>query len=138
MALSTIKRVGSGPSVYSPDGNHLSANALATAALSFAGMIEKLTKGEKQVGVLIPPSGPGIIVNMACLIRGKTVYNLNYTNTPETMDYCCGVAEVKTIITARVFVEKLKQKGLPMEKLLDKYKAEHIRVLSRQAQSSTM
>ena len=136
--IRTVKRVGSGPSVYSPDGNHLSANALATAALSFAGMIEKLTKGEKQVGVLIPPSGPGIIVNMACLIRGKTVYNLNYTNTPETMDYCCGVAEVKTIITARVFVEKLKQKGLPMEKLLDKYKVYYMEDLKEQLHKSTL
>lgn len=136
--IRTVKRVGSGPSVYSPDGNHLSANALATAALSFAGMIEKLTKGEKQVGVLIPPSGPGIIVNMACLIRGKTVYNLNYTNTPETMDYCCGVAEVKTIITARVFVEKLKQKGLPMEKLLDKYKVYYMEDLKGQLHKSTL
>ena len=90
--------------------------------MTFAKMIGDLTKGEKQVGVLIPPSGPGIIVNMACLIKGKTVYNLNYTNTPETMDYCCSIADVKTIFTARVFIDKLKQKGLPMDQLLDKYK----------------
>ena len=120
--IRTVKRIGSGPSVYSPDGHHLSANALAAASLTFAKMIDGLTKGEKQVGVLIPPSGPGIIVNMACLIKGKTVYNLNYTNTPDTMAYCCDVADVKTIFTARVFIDKLKQKGLPMDQLLDKYK----------------
>lgn len=120
--IRAAKRIGSGPSVYSPDGNHLSAYALAAGSFAFAKVFEKLTAGEKQIGVLIPPSGPGIIVNMACLIRGKTVYNLNYTNTPETMDYCCSVADVKTIITARVFVDKLKQKGVPIERLLDKYK----------------
>ena len=136
--IRTVKRVGSGPSVYSPDGNHLSANALATASLSFASIIEKLTKGEKQIGVLIPPSGPGIIVNMACLIKGKTVYNLNYTNTPETMDYCCNVADVKTIITARVFIDKLKQKGLPMEQLLDKYKVYYMEDLKEQLHKSTL
>lgn len=130
--IRTVKRIGSGPSVYSPDGNHLSAYALAAASFSFAKMIEKLTIGEKQIGVLIPPSGPGIIVNMACLIRGKTVYNLNYTNTPETMDYCCNVADVKTIITARVFVEKLKQKGVAIEKLLDKYKVYYMEDLKEQ------
>lgn len=120
--IRTAKKVGSGPSVYSPDGKHLSAHTLTTAVLSFARVIDKLTVGEKQVGVLIPPSGPGIIANMACLVRGKTVYNLNYTNTPETMDYCCGVADVKSIITAKVFVEKLKQKGINMDILLSKYK----------------
>ena len=136
--IRTVKHIGSGPSVYSPDGNHLSANTLATAALSFAGIFEKLTKGEKQVGVLIPPSGPGIIVNMACLIRGKTVYNLNYTNTPETMDYCCNVADVKTIITAHAFIDKLKQKGVPMEKLLDKYKVYYMEDLKGQLHKSTL
>ena len=130
--IRTVKRIGSGPSVYSPDGHHLAANALAAASLTFAKMIDGLTKGEKNVGVLIPPSGPGIIVNMACLIKGKTVYNLNYTNTPETMDYCCNVADVKTIITARVFIDKLKQKGLPMEKLLDKYKVYYMEDLKEQ------
>ena len=136
--IRTVKHIGSGPSVYSPDGNHLSANTLATAALSFAGIFEKLTKGEKQVGVLIPPSGPGIIVNMACLIRGKTVYNLNYTNTPETMDYCCNVADVMTIITAHAFIDKLKQKGVPMEKLLDKYKVYYMEDLKGQLHKSTL
>ena len=136
--IRTVKHVGSGPSVFSPDGNHLTANALATAALSFGAIIDKLTKGEKQVGVLIPPSGPGIIVNMACLIKGKTVYNLNYTNTPETMDYCCNVADVKTIITARVFVDKLKQKGVPMDQLLDKYKVYYMEDLKEKLHKSTL
>lgn len=136
--IRTVKHIGSGPSVYSPDGNHLSANALAAASLSFASMIEKLTKGEQQVGVLIPPSGPGIIVNMACLIKGKTVYNLNYTNTPDTMDYCCNVADVKTIITARVFVDKLKQKGVPMDQLLDKYKVYYMEDLKEKLHKSTL
>ncbi len=136
--IRTAKRIGSGPAVFSPDGNHLSAYELAAASLSFAKIIGELTKGEQQVGVLIPPSGPGIIVNMACLIKGKTVYNLNYTNTPDTMDYCCSIADVKTIITARVFVDKLKQKGLPMERLLDNYKVYYMEDLKGQLHKSTL
>jgi acyl-[acyl-carrier-protein]-phospholipid O-acyltransferase/long-chain-fatty-acid--[acyl-carrier-protein] ligase len=136
--IRTVKRIGSGPSVFSPDGNHLSANALATASLTFGAIIDKLTKGEQQVGVLIPPSGPGIIVNMACLIRGKTVYNLNYTNTPDTMDYCCNVADVKTIITAHAFVDKLKQKGVPMDVLLNKYKVYYMEDLKEKIHKSTL
>ena len=136
--IRTAKKVGSGPSVYSPDGKHLSAHTLTTAVLSFAKVIDKLTIGEKQVGVLIPPSGPGIIANMACLVRGKTVYNLNYTNTPETMDYCCGVADVKSIITAKVFVEKLKQKGINMDILLSKYKVYYMEDLKEMIPKRTM
>lgn len=136
--IRTVKKVGSAPSVYSPDGKHLSANSLATASLTFAKLIEKLTKNERVVGVLIPPSGPAIIANMACLIRGKTVYNLNYTNTPDTMDYCCKVAEVKSIITAKIFVDKLKQKGLPIENLLKNYKVFYMEDLKETISKSTL
>ena len=136
--IRTAKRIGNGPSVYSPDGNHLSGYAMAAASLTFAKIIADLTRGEKQVGVLIPPSGPGIIVNMACLIKGKTVYNLNYTNTPETMAYCCDVADVKTIITAKIFIEKLKQKGLPMDELLNKYKVYYMEDLKEKVKKPAL
>lgn len=136
--IRTAKHVGSGPSVYSPDGKHFSGYSLATAALSFAKIIDKLTAGEQRVGILIPPSGPGIIVNMACLVKGRTVYNLNYTNTPEVMDYCCGIADVKTIITARVFIDKLKQKGQDMDKLLSKYKVYYMEDLKGMLSKRTL
>lgn len=121
--IRTAKRKGSAPVVFSPDGKHFSGYSLATASLTFAKIFESLLdKGERSVGVLIPPSGPGIIANLALLIKAKTVCNLNYSSTPETMKYCCEVAQVKTIITAHAFVDKLKSKGMNLDVLLDNYK----------------
>ncbi|MCQ2062042.1 MAG: MFS transporter [Fibrobacter sp.] len=136
--IRSTKRKRNSPVVFSPDGKHLSGYSLATAAFSFSKMLEKLTKGEKCVGVMIPPSGPGIIVNMALLIKGKTVTNLNYSSTPETMDYCCNLADVKTIITAHAFVDKLKKKGVPLENLLDKYKVLYMEDLAKQLKKPTL
>ena len=136
--IRTAKRKKNSPVVFSPDGKHLSGYSLATAALSFSKLFERLTKGEKCVGVLIPPSGPGIIVNMALLIKGKTVTNLNYSSTPETMDYCCQIADVKTIITAKMFVSKLKQKGVDMDKLLSKHTVYYMEDLAKQLHKSTL
>lgn len=129
--IRTVKRKRSAPLVFSSDGKHFSAYSLATAALSFSRIFEKLVAGEKCIGLLIPPSGPAIIANLALLIRGKTVCNLNYSSTPETMNHCCKVAGVKTIITAKVFVDKLKQKGLPMDELLDNYRVLYMEDLSK-------
>ena len=119
--IRTAKRKKFSPMIFSPDGKHFSGFSLATAALTFSHVFAKLLGNEKCVGVLIPPSGPGIMVNLALLIKGKTVCNLNYSSTPESMDYCCKVAGVQTIITAHAFVDKLKQKGVPLEQLLDNY-----------------
>ena len=112
--LRTALRVQSSPSVFSPDGHHLSATALVAASLTFAKKIAKICP-EQNVGILLPPSGPGIIANLACLIRGKTVVNLNYSSPAETMDYCGARADLRTVITAKIFVHKLKERGLHLE-----------------------
>lgn len=136
--IRTAKRKRNAPVVFSPDGKHFSGFSLATAALSFSKIFDKLTKGEKCVGIMIPPSGPGIIVNLALLIMGKTVTNLNYSSSPETMDYCCKLAEVKTIITSKMFVTKLKQKGVDMDLLLDNYKVIYMEDLAKQLKKRTL
>lgn len=136
--IRTAKRKKNSPVVFSPDGKHLSGYSLATASLAFGALLEGLTKDEKCVGVMIPPSGPGIIVNMALLVKGKTVTNLNYSSTPETMDYCCQIAGVKTIVTAHAFVDKLKKKGVPLEVLLDKYNVYYMEDLAKQLPKSAL
>ena len=132
--IRAAKRRKSSPVVFSPDGKHFSGYSLATAALTFAHVFEKLLgKDEKCVGILIPPSGPGIFTNLAMLVKAKTVCNLNYSSTPETMNYCCKVAGVKTIITAHAFVDKLKQKGVDLEgKLFRDYKVYYMEDLGKQ------
>ena len=132
--IRAAKRKKNSPFVFSPDGKHFSGYSLATAAITFANIFDKLLgKDEKCVGILIPPSGPGIFTNLAMLLKAKTVCNLNYSSTPETMDYCCKVAGVKTIITAHAFVDKLKQKGVDLEgKLLCNYKVLYMEDVAKQ------
>lgn len=136
--IRTMKRKRFAPMVFSPDGKHFSGYSLATASLAFSRIFEKLVGDEKSIGVLIPPSGPGIMANLALLIRGKTVCNLNYSSTPENMNYCCQVAGVKTIITAHAFVDKLKQKGMNLDKLLDHYTIYYLEDLSRSLRKPTL
>lgn len=136
--IRTAKHKKSAPMVFSPDGKHFSGYSLATAAISFSCVFERLTSDEKCVGILIPPSGPGIMVNLAFLIRGKTVCNLNYSSTAENMNYCCNVAGIKTIITSRLFVDKLRQRGLDMDLLLDNHKVYYMEDLAKGMKKSTL
>src|SRR5437667_9714108 len=61
-----------------------------------------------MVGVLLPPSVPGALVNFAAILMGKVPVNLNYTISNETLASCAQQCNLKTVVTARVFLEKVK------------------------------
>jgi acyl-[acyl-carrier-protein]-phospholipid O-acyltransferase/long-chain-fatty-acid--[acyl-carrier-protein] ligase len=73
--------------------------------------------GQKMVGLLLPPSVPGALANFAALFAGKVPVNLNYTVSAETLASCIRQCEIKTVITSKAFLEKLKLK-LPCEPIL--------------------
>jgi acyl-[acyl-carrier-protein]-phospholipid O-acyltransferase/long-chain-fatty-acid--[acyl-carrier-protein] ligase len=79
--------------------------------------LRKIWAGQKMVGVLLPPSVPGALVNFAALFAGKVPVNLNYTVSAETLASCIRQCEIKTVITSKAFLEKLKLK-LPGEAVM--------------------
>lgn len=110
--LRTCKKVvRSGPSIYNPDGGHLSGYKLLCAVLAFSRQLKKIVGKEQNVGIMLPPSPAGIIVNMALWMLGKTNVNLNYTSAPDIVANCVRQADIKTVITSSLFIEKLKNRG---------------------------
>jgi len=77
-------------------------------ALVLARRLRKPWQGQEMVGVLLPPSVPGALVNFAAMLMGKVPVNLNYTVSNETLASCAQQCNLKTIVTARVFLEKVK------------------------------
>lgn len=110
--LRTCKKVvRSGPSIYNPDGAHLSGYKLLCAVLAFSRQLKKIVGKEQNVGIMLPPSPAGVIVNMALWMLGKTTVNLNYTSAPDIVANCIRQADIKTVITSSQFIEKLKNRG---------------------------
>jgi acyl-[acyl-carrier-protein]-phospholipid O-acyltransferase/long-chain-fatty-acid--[acyl-carrier-protein] ligase len=66
--------------------------------------------GQKMVGLLLPPSVPGALVNFAALLMGKVPVNLNYTVSEETLASCIRQCGIKTVLTSRTFLDKVKLK----------------------------
>lgn len=69
--------------------------------------LRPLWRDQKMVGVLLPPSIPGALVNWAALLLGKVPINLNYTTSSEGMASCAKQCELKTVVTSRQFLEKV-------------------------------
>jgi acyl-[acyl-carrier-protein]-phospholipid O-acyltransferase/long-chain-fatty-acid--[acyl-carrier-protein] ligase len=65
---------------------------------------------QKMVGLLLPPSVTGALVNFAVLLAGKVPVNLNYTVSEETLKSCISQCDIKTVITSKAFWEKIKLK----------------------------
>jgi acyl-[acyl-carrier-protein]-phospholipid O-acyltransferase/long-chain-fatty-acid--[acyl-carrier-protein] ligase len=64
-------------------------------------------RDQKMVGILLPPSIAGALVNWAAMLMGKVPINLNYTASNETMASCAKQCELKTVVTSRLFLEKM-------------------------------
>lgn len=110
--LRTCKKVvRAGPSIYNPDGGHLSGYKLLCAVLAFSRQLKKIIGKEQNVGIMLPPSPAGVIVNLALWMLGKTNVNLNYTSAPDIVANCIRQADIKTVITSSQFITKLKNRG---------------------------
>ncbi|WP_249979179.1 acyl-[ACP]--phospholipid O-acyltransferase [Vreelandella olivaria] len=95
----------------------LNAGQALTASILMAKRIGKLCPGQ-HVGLLLPTSTVGVITNMATLLAGKTIVNLNYTANQEALTFAITQANIGTVFTSRRFVEKLNQRGLDVDLLL--------------------
>ncbi len=70
-------------------------------------MREVLKPDEERVGVLLPPSNGGVIVNAALSLMGRVVVNLNYSASSEVMNACVQAAGLKHVLTSRKVLDKL-------------------------------
>jgi acyl-[acyl-carrier-protein]-phospholipid O-acyltransferase/long-chain-fatty-acid--[acyl-carrier-protein] ligase len=70
--------------------------------------LKKVWVGQGMVGIFLPPSVPGALVNQAAFLCGKVPINLNYTLSETTLAACTKQCDIKTVITSRKFLEKIK------------------------------
>lgn len=73
--------------------------------------------GQHMVGILLPPSVAGALVNHAALLLGKVPVNLNYTLSDEPLASCIRQCNLQSVITSQAFLDRLKVK-IPVRTLL--------------------
>ena len=111
--IDTAKRNGDELTVADSLAGPLTGNKFLTGVICFSRLIKKYSK-EQNVGLLLPTSSAGAIANMAAILRGKTVVNLNFSASREALHSSVTKAGIKTIYTSRKFMEKLAKKGVEL------------------------
>ena len=103
-------------------GVELSKTRFATAVFLFSKKLKPLLKNEQNIGLILPTTAAGAIANMALLSLGKTVVNLNYSSGDKSLNYAINLADIKTVITSKQFISKLKAKGFDLSNILNRVK----------------
>jgi acyl-[acyl-carrier-protein]-phospholipid O-acyltransferase/long-chain-fatty-acid--[acyl-carrier-protein] ligase len=81
-------------------------DALA-GTIFLARRLRKHWHGQRMVGILLPPSAGGAMVNFAALLAGKVPVNLNYTASNEVLESCARQCELETVVTSKAFLERV-------------------------------
>jgi acyl-[acyl-carrier-protein]-phospholipid O-acyltransferase/long-chain-fatty-acid--[acyl-carrier-protein] ligase len=90
-------------------GTRLTGRELLTRILAARSVLERvLAPDEKMVGVLLPPTAGGAVVNAALALSGRVAVNLNYTASQSILDTCIERARLKHVISSPAFLARVK------------------------------
>lgn len=87
---------------------HVSSWQAITGAVALARLFRPHWKGQRNIGLLLPPSVGGALLNLASTLTGHTTVNLNYTVGRAGLEGVVTQAALQTIVTSRLFVDKAK------------------------------
>jgi acyl-[acyl-carrier-protein]-phospholipid O-acyltransferase/long-chain-fatty-acid--[acyl-carrier-protein] ligase len=77
------------------------------SSIFLARRLRSVWAGQEIVGILLPPSVPGALVNFAAMLSGKIPVNLNYTSSNETLASCAEQCKLETVITTKLLLERI-------------------------------
>ena len=115
--IDTVKSQGSALAIADTLAEPMSATRALTAAIVFSKKI-KLLSPDQNVGLLLPNSIGATVANMAVMLNGQTLVNLNYSASEDSLLAAIEQAELPCLISSKRFIKKLQSKGVNFERLL--------------------
>ncbi len=85
---------------------HVSRFSALVGTIALGRALREHWEGQSRVGILLPPSVGGALVNFAAAMSGRTSVNLNYTAGKAGLTSACEQAELQTVVTSGMFVAK--------------------------------
>ncbi|MCC9601099.1 AMP-binding protein [Stieleria sp. JC731] len=108
MLIRTWRRRGGRLQVADSMGTELKGREALTRALALRRMLarEVMSPDETNIGILLPPSVGGVIVNVALAFDRRVAVNLNYTVSSEVINYCVDQVGIQHVLTSEKFLSK--------------------------------
>ncbi|MCL2873160.1 MAG: bifunctional acyl-ACP--phospholipid O-acyltransferase/long-chain-fatty-acid--ACP ligase [Betaproteobacteria bacterium] len=84
---------------------------LLKMSLALGRMASRLSRPGEKVGLLLPNAAPTVGLFLGLSAFGRIPAMLNYTAGTDGMQAACDVAQIRTLITSRTFIEQAKLGG---------------------------
>jgi acyl-[acyl-carrier-protein]-phospholipid O-acyltransferase/long-chain-fatty-acid--[acyl-carrier-protein] ligase len=88
-------------------GRRLTFGRALCGTLLFREVIARETRGQQNIGLLLPTTVGSALANLAITMLGKTSVNLNYTASAESLASAIRQSGLQWILSSRAFLEKL-------------------------------
>jgi len=88
-------------------GKRLNYGRTLLSVVVLARKLDKITRQQQKVGILLPPSVAAALANLAVTFLGKVSGNLKYVVSEQLITSAVEQCGIETIISSRRFVEKL-------------------------------
>ncbi len=102
-----------------PNGKQLNYVETLTGAILLARRLRPTLGDTPMVGLLLPTTLAGALANIAVALLGKTAVNLNFTASREAMLSAIRQCQLRHVISARAFRERLRIDLGPEVEILD-------------------
>ncbi len=106
--LQTCKTQGSQLAFADSSGAQVTFSQALAKSIFLTGRLQPIWKNQDKVGILVPPSVGGALVNWAALLMGKIPVNLNYTLSPEGIASCLEQCGITDLVVSGKLMERLK------------------------------
>ncbi len=111
--FASAKKYWSQPAMTELSGRTLTYGEALTGGLLFAGALDRKCENERMIGVMLPACTGAALANLATVLSGRTVVNLNFTSGPAALDSAIEQSGLRTIITSKQFLAKAKLETKP-------------------------
>jgi acyl-[acyl-carrier-protein]-phospholipid O-acyltransferase/long-chain-fatty-acid--[acyl-carrier-protein] ligase len=105
--IKTARRNFSKPAIADTTGKDLTFGKTLIASILLGNEIKRIAKDQEMIGVLLPSTVGGALANIAIPLIGKIPVNLNFTASADAFNSSIRQCNIKTVITARAFAEKI-------------------------------
>jgi acyl-[acyl-carrier-protein]-phospholipid O-acyltransferase/long-chain-fatty-acid--[acyl-carrier-protein] ligase len=94
-------------------GKKFTCGTMLVASLIIKNVLDRKLAPEQAIGVLLPASCGGALVNVGVLLAGKTPVNLNFTTSSENIAFAVRACSITTVITSKLFMKRMGHLTIP-------------------------
>jgi acyl-[acyl-carrier-protein]-phospholipid O-acyltransferase/long-chain-fatty-acid--[acyl-carrier-protein] ligase len=93
-------------------GKQMTFGKALTASLLFADYCRRSHSSESMIGVMLPSTVGGALINAGITLSGKVPVNLNFTVASASFSSAINQCKIKAVITSKQFLHKLNRQDL--------------------------